>query len=147
MTKFMSLQGCKVGLTHGNQQVWQHINKPKDRNHTQTQSMQKGLWQSSNPFKDKSQQDTRNRRNISQHNKDHIQDYKHYSKCRKTGSISSAIWKDTGVNFNILLNVICNVSGKRNQRDTTRKGKSQIIPVHIEHGSKFKRLRRPHQYL
>lgn len=62
-------------------------------------------------------------------------------------SIFSAIWQDTGANFNILFKVLRNVSGKRNQRDTTRKGKSLIIPVYIQHGPKFKRLRRLYQQL
>jgi hypothetical protein len=50
--------------------VMQHISRSKDKNTSSSQLMQKKPFKNSTPYHDKSSEETRNRRNVLQHNKD-----------------------------------------------------------------------------
>jgi hypothetical protein len=51
--------------------VIQHIKEAKTKPHDRLNRCRKSLWQNSTPFLDKSCDETRNRKNVSQHNKDY----------------------------------------------------------------------------
>jgi hypothetical protein len=49
--------------------ITKHINRSKGKNHTILSKGRKSLSQNPTPFHDKSSEETRNRRNVPQHNK------------------------------------------------------------------------------
>jgi hypothetical protein len=64
----VSFQGCKDGSTYAN--VIEHINRGKDM--ILSIDAEKAFDKIQHPFHDKSFEETRNKRNIPQHNKGYI---------------------------------------------------------------------------
>ena len=120
-----------------------HINKLKDKNHMIISNRcRKSLWQNSASIYDKNSPESRNRRNITQHNKSYIWQThtKHYSQWWKIESISLKVRNKTRVPT--LTTTIqhsfgsaghSNQSRKRSKRNPGRKRRSKTLTVYGWH--------------
>ena len=77
--------------------VIHHISKSKDKTHMIISRCRESLWQNSTPIYDKNSPESRHRRNILQHNKNHIWliHSKHYPQWRIIESISPKVGNKT----------------------------------------------------
>ena len=140
MTKWALSQECKDSLISTKSiNVIHHINKLKDKNHMIISiDAEKAFDKVQHPFMIKNSPESRNRRNIPQHNKSYIwkTHSKHYPQWWKMESISPKIRNKTKVP--ILTTTIqhsfgnfghSNQSRKRSKRNPDRKRRSDTLTV------------------
>jgi hypothetical protein len=97
------------------------------------------MYEKSTLFQDKSSDETRNRRNVPQHNTIYIQQVysQHHINWGKTKAISSKIRNETRVStlstltqHRLVIPSQRNKTGRRNKRNTDSKEKNQTIPIY-----------------
>jgi hypothetical protein len=119
---------------HKSINIIQHINRSKDKNHMILSiNADKAFDKIQHPLYDKSSEETRNRRNVPQHNKDYIwQTYsQHYSKWRTTETILLKVRNETGqstfstpTQYSFGIPSYGNKTRTINKRDLNREGRS-----------------------
>ena len=131
MIKWALSQGCKDSSIFANQSMWYTtLTNWKIKPYNYLNRCRESLWQNSTSIYDKNPPESRNRRNIPQHNKSYIWQThsKHYPQWWKIKSISSKIKMKEPLSprlFNIVLEAITTAVRKLKKQKEFRLEKKQ----------------------